>query len=140
LVGLKTSPSNADGSQLSNEEYGQRRSKLLKEKAALEELLRDAGKRIEQQLKLSEHTFEFACTAQERFAKGNIKTKKQMLATFGSNLILKDKKLIIEAREPFFILEKSKSGVKLESMPIEPENMSLSQSLNLASATLRLFG
>ena len=130
LVGLKTSHNNADGSQLSDVEYGNRRAKLLKEKAALEELLRDAGQRIEQQLKLSEQIFEFACTAQERFAKGNTKTKKEMLATFGSNLTLKDKMLIIEAKEPFFILEKSNTGENLETMPIEPENMVLPQSQN----------
>jgi DNA invertase Pin-like site-specific DNA recombinase len=127
LVSLKTSSGNADGSQLSNEEYGRRRATLLKEKAALEELLRDAGQRIEQQLRLSEKTFDFACTAQERFAKGNARTKKKMLVTLGSNLTLKDKKLFIEAREPFFILEKSMSDEKPGNEPIEPENTGLSQ-------------
>jgi hypothetical protein len=53
LVKLKISPSNADGSRLSEEEYGQRRFKLLKDKARFEELFQDAGLRIEQQLKLS---------------------------------------------------------------------------------------
>jgi hypothetical protein len=127
LVSLKTSSGNADGSQLSNEEYGRRRATLLTEKAALEELLRDAGQRIEQQLRLSEKTFDFACTAQERFAKGNARTKKKMLVTLGSNLTLKDKKLFIEAREPFFILEKSMSDEKPGNEPIEPENTGLSQ-------------
>jgi site-specific DNA recombinase len=137
LVKLKTSPSNADGSQLSDEEYGRRRVKLLKEKAALEELLRDAGLRIEQQLKLSEKTFEFACTAQKRFAKGDAKTKKEMLATFGSNLTLKDKKLSIEAKEPFFILEKSMSDEKPENDPIEPKNIGLVSTQKEACAFLR---
>ena len=106
LVKLKTSSGNADGSQLSDEEYGQRRGATAQdEKDSLEELLNDAGHRVEQQLKLSEQTFEFACTVQERFAKGDPKTKKEILTTIGSNLILKDKKLLIEARKPFFILE-----------------------------------
>jgi site-specific DNA recombinase len=137
LVKLKTSPGNSDGSRLSDEEYGQRRFKLLKEKAGLEELLRDAGLRIEQQLRLSEKTFEFACTAQARFAKGDAKTKKEMLATFGSNLTLKDKKLCIEAKEPFFILEKSMSDEKPENGPIEPENTSLPQRQKETGASLR---
>ncbi len=136
LVGLKTSSGNADGSQLSDEEYGQRRVKLLKEKSALEELLQDAGKRTEQQLKLSEETFEFASTARDRFAKGDAKTKKEMLVTFGSNLTLKDKKLNIEAREPFFILEKSMSDARPTTEPIEPENIGLSQGPNEASASV----
>ena len=107
LVSLKTSPGNADGSQLSEDEYGRRRARLLKEKVALEELIGDAGQRIGEQLRLSEKTFDFACTAQERFAKGNAMTKKEMLVTLGSNLTLKDKILFIEARKPFFILENS---------------------------------
>jgi hypothetical protein len=137
LVSLKTSPGNADGSQLSNEEYGQRRGKLIKEKAALEELLRDAGKRIEQQLRLTEQTFEFACTARERFTKGSPKTKKEILITLGSNLILKNKKLIIEAREPFFILEKSKTVDNPKNNPFEPDNNGLFQGRNDRSRTLR---
>jgi site-specific DNA recombinase len=136
LVSLKTSPGNADGSQLSNQEYGQRRIKLLKEKAALEELLQDTGQRIEQHLRLSEETFEFACTAQERFAKGNAKTKKEMLVTFGSNLTLKDKKLWIEARKPFFILGESMSDANPTKEPIEPKNMGLSQRQNGAYSSV----
>jgi DNA invertase Pin-like site-specific DNA recombinase len=137
LVGLKTSPANADGSQLSNEEYGQRRAKLLKEKAGLEEMVSDAGKRIEQQLELSEQTFDFACTAQDRFAKGNTKTRKEILVTLGSNLILKDKILIIEAREPFFILEKSITGDITLNKPFEPKTIGLSQGQNGVFSSMR---
>src|ERR1035438_7639356 len=61
LVKLKTSSGNADGSMLSDEEYGKQRLALLKEKAGLEELLRDAKHRVENWLKLSEQTFDFAC-------------------------------------------------------------------------------
>lgn len=136
LVGLKTSPENADGSQLSNEEYGQRRATLLKEKASLEELLQDAGRQVEQQLRLTEETFEFACTAQDRFAKGNTKIKKEILLTIGSNLTLKDKKLSIEARQPFFILEESMSDKDPENKPIEPENADQPQGSNGASVTV----
>jgi site-specific DNA recombinase len=121
LVNLKTSSGNRDGSMLSDTEYMQRRGSLLKEKAVLEELLNDAGHRVERQLKLSEEVFEFACTAQERFAKGDVATKKQILATMGSNLILKDKKLLIEATKPFFILENITSTEKPPISPLEPK-------------------
>ncbi|MBI3418004.1 MAG: recombinase family protein [Verrucomicrobia bacterium] len=121
LVKLKTSPGNADGSLLSEEEYARQRFELLKEKAALEELLQDAGHRVLQWLNLSEQAFEFACTARSHFAKGDAMTKKQILATIGSNLILKDKILSIEARKPFFILEKSLSPDEEENEAIEPE-------------------
>lgn len=135
LVQLKTSSGNADGSQLSDAEYGQRRVKLLKEKAALEELLQDTGHRIEQWVQLSEQTFEFACTARTRFAKGDSKTKKEILATIGSNLTLKDKKLSIEARKPFFFLEDSMTDEKRETEPIEPDNTGLAYTQKEAFAS-----
>ncbi|MEI7729358.1 MAG: recombinase family protein [Verrucomicrobiota bacterium] len=125
LVKLQTSPDNANGALLSNQEYGQQRFALLKEKAALEELMRDAGHRVEQALKLTEKFFEFACIAQTCFAKGDTMTKKVILDAIGSNLVLKDKKLIIEAKKPFFILEKSNFGEALEIESIEPKNTRL---------------
>jgi len=123
LVNLKTSPGNRDGSLLSDAEYAERRGRLLKEKAALEELLNDAEHQMEQQLQLSEQVFEFACTVQERFAKGDAKTKEEILTTIGSNLTLKDKTLWIEARKPFFILEDTLSVEKSIISPIEPQKI-----------------
>jgi len=122
LVKLKTSPDNVDGSLLLDDEYGKQRGHLLKEKAALEEMLNDAGNRAKQWLELSENTFEFACTVRERFTKGDTKTKKAILSTVGSNLILKDKILSIEARKPFFIIQNSHLGEKSEIAEIELEN------------------
>ena len=123
MVKLKTSAGNSDGALLSDEEYGRQRVELLKEKAALEELLRDAGHRVEQWLTLSEKMFEFACTARERFAKGDHLVKKQILMAIGSNLILNNKKLSFEAKEPFFILETSPHPDNDEFEPIEPINI-----------------
>jgi DNA invertase Pin-like site-specific DNA recombinase len=136
LVKLKTAPSNADGSRLSDEEYGRRRVELLKMKTKLEELLNDAGHRVEQRLKLSEETFEFACAVQERFAKGDPKTKKEILTTMGSNLTLKDKKLLIEARKPFFILGNTLSSDKLVIPTIEPTKTKAAQWQNIPSLFL----
>jgi hypothetical protein len=70
LVKLKTSPKSADGSRLSDEEYGHQRVEFLKEKVWLAELLRDTDHRVDQWLELSEKTFEFACMARQWFARG----------------------------------------------------------------------
>ena len=137
LIRLKTSAGNADGSLLSDEEYGRQRAALLKEKAALEELLQDAGHRVNQWMKLAEQTFEFACTVRERFAKGDAKIKKEILATVGSNLTLKDKILSIEARKPFFILGNSVSDENPETDPIEPKNIGPSSMRKEAFASFR---
>jgi DNA invertase Pin-like site-specific DNA recombinase len=137
LVKLKTAPANADGSRLSDEEYGRRRVDLLKMKKNLEEMLNDGGHRVEQQLKLSEQTFEFACAVQERFAKGDPKTKKAILTTMASNLTLMDKKLLIEARKPFFILENLLSPETPVISPIEPEKSKVAYGQKIPSLFLR---
>jgi len=93
LVRLKTTAENADGRLLSDEEYGKQRFELLKEKARLEELSRDTGHRVEQWVQSAEKIFEFACSAPVRFTAGDSTTKKEILASVGSNLTLKDKKL-----------------------------------------------
>jgi hypothetical protein len=133
LVRLKTSPGNRDDSLLSDVEYAERRSRLLKEKTALEKLLNDAGQGKEQRLKLSERTFEFACLVQERFAEGDPTTQNEILSTMSSNLILKDKKLLFEARKPFVILGDALSSEVPVISPIEPETMQVTQGRSIPS-------
>lgn len=123
---LKTSAGNAQGALLSDEEYSRQRFELLKEKAALENLLQD-GQDSEERLKLAADTLEFASTMQERFAQGDPDTKKAILTTVGSNLLLKDKKLSIEARKPFNFFDDSFPRDIIGIRPIEPENNGSSQ-------------
>ncbi len=70
LLRLKLSPANADGSLLSDEEFGVQKSKLLIEKVRLEEQLRDVEHRVEQWTSIAEQTFVFAYYAREWFATG----------------------------------------------------------------------
>jgi hypothetical protein len=136
-LNLKTSPGNKNGILLSDDEYAQRRGKLLNEKAALEKLINDADKCLEQQLKLSEETFEIACTAQKRFAEGDPIVKKEIFTTVQSNLTLKDKKLLFEARKPFLILENVIYPEKSIKSPIEPENIVEAHGRNVPSIFMR---
>ncbi len=121
LLKLKTSSNNRDGTLLSDDEYAQRRGKLLKEKTALEELINSTDQRVEQQLKLSEEAFEVAYAAQKRFNEGDTIIKKDILAAVQSNLTLKDKKLIFEAKKPFLILESTIYPEKAAIPTIEPK-------------------
>ena len=131
------SPGNRDGSLLSDTEYAEHRSRLLKEKTTLEELIKDAGERTKQPLTLSEQAFEFACMVQERFTKGDAKARKAILDTIGSNLILKDKILLIEARKPFFTLENSLFPEKAGKPPIEPNKTVVAQRHKTYSILMR---
>jgi len=130
LVNLKTSPGNTDGRLLSDEEYARQRGVLLKEKTDLEQLLHGADQQAEHAVRLCEQIFEIACMVRTRFAKGDTNTKRTILTTVGSNLTLKDKKLCLEARKPFFILGTSLSAGEQENRAIEPENTGLTQRRN----------
>jgi len=127
LLNLKTSSGNRNGTLLSDDEYAQRRGKLLKEKTALEELINNADRRLEQQLHLSEEALNIACIARERFIKGDSNTKKEILAAVQSNLILRDKILLFEAKKPFLILESALYPEKFILPPIEPEISKVTQ-------------
>ena len=137
LLNLKTSSGNRNGALLSDDEYAQRRGKLLKEKAALEELINNTDQRLEQQLKLSEETFEIACNAQKRFTEGDPGIKKEILAAVQSNLTLKDKKLLFVARKPFLILENTLYPEKLIIQPIEPKKNKAAQGRKTYSIFMR---
>lgn len=119
LSGLLTrfsSPQNANGELISNEEYQALKNRLLGRKNGLEAELVAQGKEKEQWLELSEKTFNFACYARIWFEKGDKKTKRAILACLGSNLVLKDQKININLH-PFFlsILENKKSLISEDS-------------------------
>jgi DNA invertase Pin-like site-specific DNA recombinase len=120
LLRLKLSPANADGSLLSDEEYGLQKSRLLAEKVRLEEKLREVEHRVEPWTEITEQTFVFACYVQEWFAQGTVEDKRQILMTVGSNLVLQDKILRIDAKKPFSILEEGLQTLRGEPPPFEP--------------------
>jgi hypothetical protein len=132
LVKLKIAPENSDGSLLSDEEFKQQKTEILKEKARLEEILNDTGQRIERWLELSERTFNFARYARYWFAHGTSERKRQIFTALGSNPILKDKQLIIEPRTPFKIIEESKLLIS-QKMRFEPEKLGLNEAKTASS-------
>ena len=82
--------------------------------------MRDVDYRVEQWLDTAEKTFIFACHAHEWFARGTLEDKRQILMAVGSNLLLKDKNLCIEAKKPFFVLENSLKAFPREILGFKP--------------------
>jgi site-specific DNA recombinase len=91
---------------------------LQKRIAQLKEGLRETENRAEKWLELTERTFNFATYAGIRFNKGTADEKKEILAALGSNPIIKDQKLAIQAHEWFQVI---KDGYK----PLEAEYIRL---------------
>lgn len=106
--------------EITEEEYRAKKTALAREKAQREELLSDTGERQKKWLELSERTFQFARHARYWFAEGDANRKREILATIGSNLVLKDKKLSIHAAKPFSILEEGLETVPEARERIEP--------------------
>lgn len=59
------------------------------------------GKEIEEWVKLTEQTFNFACYASAWFRNGDMDTKRAIFGALGAHLILKDRKIAIELH-PYF--------------------------------------
>lgn len=96
-----TSPENENGQFISDQEYQTLKTRLVKEKSALESELKTQGKTIEEWVELSEKTFNFARYARIWFAKGDMETKRTIFACLGSHLVIQDQKLNVELH-PYF--------------------------------------
>jgi len=81
-------------------------SKTILKKGVLdiEEKLNNINHVVEEQMEILEDAFNFACYARMWFANGSIEDKRRILETLGSNLTLKEKKLLIYVRNPFIII------------------------------------
>lgn len=95
------SPENAQGGIISEQEYLTLKNSLLKQKTALEDVLKAQGKDKESWVELSERTFNFARYARAWFTQGDLETKRAIFACLGSNFIIQEQKLAIELRPVF---------------------------------------
>ena len=109
-----TSPANADGSLIPDNEYRTAKMKLTKEKASLAQDLTHTEEKEAKLVELSEKTFTFACYARTRFNDGGAKEKRSILLSLGSNFILKSKVLSIELHLPWKMIEEKKERVEKE--------------------------
>ena len=96
-----SSPENTEGQLISDQEYQDVRTRLLKQKAALESSISTQNREIEEWLELSERTFNFARYARTWFARGDMATKRAIFACLGSHLVIQDQKLAITLRPVF---------------------------------------
>ncbi len=113
--------------EVSEEEYRAKKADLEREKARYEELLRDGSNRQDAWLRVSEETFRFARTARRLFAEGDLRAKREIVATLGSNLILKDGKLRIDAPKPFFVIKEGLRAVPEAKEGFEPAKNAMSK-------------
>ncbi|MFA5143740.1 MAG: recombinase family protein [Candidatus Omnitrophota bacterium] len=115
---------------ITDEEYARERNRLKVDMLKIKENLGDTEHRVESWLALSEKVFDYACHAREWFKKGDLKTKKELLEALGSNLIIEGKKLRLELKKPFSIIEKGLSALPSEKLRLEPAGFGLTKPKN----------
>ncbi|OIN95233.1 hypothetical protein AUJ38_00665 [bacterium CG1_02_42_9] len=93
---------------------------MLQEKEQLQEKMNDLDARINDWLELSEKTFNFACYARYWFAKGDNKTKTQLLFKLGSNLLIKDGVLTLDERKEYIRIKEGKEKIQQYIEKFEP--------------------
>ena len=124
LLDLKTSPENAGGRLLSDDEYLRRRTVLLEEKARLETRRQQESGNDVDRISLLAQVFAFSREASEWFARQDPTLKRLILAVFAgddSNLTLVDQKLRIDGPEPFSLLSEPPPKPDPPNRPFEPE-------------------
>ena len=111
-------------SEITEDEFKERKQVALSEKEKFQELLQDTDKRVENWLEVAERGFNFAEKASAIFAdaqtKDNLEAKKEIFATLGSDLILKDRKLSVSWDSLLFPMLTMSKEVKKIKTRLEP--------------------
>lgn len=108
---------------ITDQEFIQERRRLQAEIAGLEAQL--AG---EDTVSASAAAFDallFAARAHDCFLAGDSDTKRHIIESVGSNLVLKDKNLSVEAKIPFRVIHDGLATLRTAPEPIEPSNTRL---------------
>lgn len=92
---------------LTDEEYRAQKQRLLAERSSIYSRLHSVDRDWETWTELSIQTFKLANEAQENWLHGSIQDKKTIMTVVGSNLILHDRKLTIEPKTPFLLIQKA---------------------------------
>ncbi|MFZ5982483.1 MAG: recombinase family protein [Patescibacteria group bacterium] len=113
--------------EITEEEFSQKRLGLLGEKERLHELLNDSDGQMSNWIEKAETLLDYSQNAKDKFLNGTQEEKKNVLSALGSNLTLKDGKLLIAMENPFPALEKVASETKQIQGRLEPVEFGLNK-------------
>lgn len=110
---------------LNDDEYTTKKRELENERTRIKELADDSDDRFTKVINRCEEAFEFAHIAKSRFDNGTLEEKRAILSYTGSNLVLKDGILRIEAKKPFAMIKSMADSSSLKDTRFEPALLSL---------------
>jgi site-specific DNA recombinase len=110
---------------LTDDEYNGKKQELENERIRIRELTEDSNDRFTQVIRRCEEAFEFAHVAKNKFDNGTLEEKRAILSYTGSNLVLKDGILRIEAKKPFALIKTMLSVSCANNIRFEPAILAL---------------
>ncbi len=105
---------------IGDDDFLAKKHELENERAHIQELLQDADGRFGGVLERITSFFEFVSSARQLFENGTDEQKKTILSQVGSNLVLKDKILSIQAPNPFFFVQNTLRSAAAKKLMFEP--------------------
>ena len=102
--------------EITEEEFRPKKNKLIAEKKHWEDIFNETGERADQWFKKADETFDFARDALNRFEKGEPMDKKEVFSKLGSNLLLKNKTVVIDMENTLIPMK----AVSWEAKRLEP--------------------
>ena len=117
-----TSIQNSHHELYSPEEFKKQKSEIVTERDNLEKQLNNAKNKMDQSLEVTERVFNFCTFAKYHFNNTDDQKKKRTIfSTIGSNLVLKDKILIIDKLHPYLLIENEIKEQKNLYVRLEPK-------------------
>lgn len=116
------------GKEISPEQFAIEKVETEKSIARLQSLVDNHGKCLDDWFNTAEDMFEFIEHAHEKFNNGSVATKKEILVTLGSNLILKDKIFRIDLEKSLFAVENLRKEIEKTKERFEPQLSHILQS------------
>lgn len=122
LLQLKISPANSDGSLLSDNDYGAQKQALEQELKALEQQLGGSAEKQQEADEKTKKAVTFAIRAQQRFAIGDPKIKRDIFMGLGSHPKLQEKIVSFDSPKYLFKVEEMKKDIDEALIRVAPRN------------------
>ncbi|MBI2310759.1 recombinase zinc beta ribbon domain-containing protein [Candidatus Collierbacteria bacterium] len=115
---LSDTVANTDDSEVRNELNGKLQTELILKKK-LKKQVDGLESQKDDSFELTNRTIKFASTARERFENGSLEDKRTIIRAIGSNLTIKDQKLLLHPRKPFLMVQERFQQARIISNSLE---------------------
>ena len=105
---------------VTEEEFVQQKRELASEQSRIAELLFDADGQFARALEQAETIINLSAGLYEKFNEGDNQAKRELVIATCCNPIILHKKLHIQARKPFSLIEKRMLGLRREILDLQP--------------------